>query len=59
MVSALQSVSRSYNSWLIAAPETVVEFMAWAIPQPETVVEFMARADTEPETLYNSWHGRS
>ena len=51
MVGALQTQRLSYNSRLIAAPETVLECMVVAIAVPQTDVEFSVRATTQLETF--------
>ena len=48
-----QSLRLSQNCSLIAARETVVEFMVGVIAERETVVELTVRAVAEPETFVN------
>ena len=48
-----QSLRLSQNWRLIAARETVVEFMVGVIAERETVVELTVRAVAEPETFVN------
>ena len=48
-----QSLRLSQNWRLIAARETVVEFMVGIIAERETVVELTVRAVAEPETFVN------
>ena len=48
-----QSLRLSQTWRLVAARETVVEFMVGVIAEREAVVELTARAVAEPETFVN------